>query len=211
MLSILTNPIILIAIILGVGGFALFFIMSIKPKKELLLLRPRDRRGEELPIYQETEIGLFCKGAKNVTYRFFKFGPSWIFNKGGRMITRFFGIEGTAYTGVARSTGEENISVKDFLIFLWGEPFYKGIPLVQRQKVEEDRVGITIEIGKVDEEEHGLPTLSASDINDENENVVLGKLTPKQKGSTGDTLMKTIMAFFLGAFIMYFVRGQGYL
>ena len=210
-MSLFSNPILLIAIVLGFGGIAYYFILFLKPTKKVLLLRPRDRRGKELKVIQETEIGLFCKGVKDVTYRFFKFGPSWIFNKGGRMTTQFFGIEGTAYIGLVRDVGEVKVSVKELLEFLWGEEFYAGIPQTQRTKVETDVLGITIEIDKVDEEEAGLPVLTASDINDENENVVLGKLTPKKKGSTGDTIMKTVMAFLLGAFLMYFVRGQGYI
>lgn len=208
--SIFVNPIILILISIVCVAVVIYLLMSKKPKKEVLLLRPRDRRGKALNVSQETEIGLFCKGTKNVTYRFFKFGPSWIFNKGGRMITRFFGIEGTAYTGIVRDGVEVNVSVKDFLEFLWSPEFYAGIPQQQRTKVETDVIGITIHVDEVPEDED-LPKLTASDINDENENVVLGKLTPKQKGSTGDTLMKTIMAFLLGAFLMYFIRGQGYL
>ena len=209
--SIFASPIILIVLSLVCCAIIIYVLAFIKPTKKVLLLRHRDRRGKTLNVTQETEIGLLCKAIKGVTYRFFKFGPSFVFQEGGHMVTRFFGVEGTAYTGVARSTGEENISVKDFLIFLWGEPFYKGIPLVQRQKVEEDRVGITIEIDKVDEEENGLPTLTASDINDENEAIVLGKLTPKQKGSTSDSVIKTITTFLLGAAVMYFAVTKGYI
>ena len=211
MASIFSNPIVIVMVPLICVMVVVYVMVFIKPIKKVLLLRPRDRRGTSLLITQETDIGLICKSVKGVSHRFFKFGPAWVFHEGGRMVTRFFGIEGTAYTAIVRDGKEVNVSVKEFLIFLWGEKFYKGIPQVQRDKVETDVVGLTIQVDKVDEEENDLLPLTASDINDENESVVLSKLAEPQKARTSDTVIKTIVNVLLGAALAYFVIKQGYL
>jgi len=127
------------------------------------------------------------------------------------MVTRFLGMEGTAYTAVARENELVNVSIMEYLTFLWGEKFYKGIPAAQRRKVETDVIGITIKVDRIDAEGEDLPTLTASDINDENENIVLSKLTEGSKPRTTDTVAKTLTTFLLGAAVMYFAIHQGWL
>jgi len=211
MMSLFANPIVLAAIGICIVLFAYYMMIFIRPIKKVLLLRLRDYRGQDLTVSQETDLGLFCKAVKGVTHRFIKVGPAWVFHEGGRMITRFIGIEGTAYTGLIKGDGTVNVSVKDFLVFLWGEVFYNGIPKEQRDKVENDVIGITVAVERGDEEDSGLPTLTASDINDENEAVVLNKLADPSDKKTGDTFMKTVINFLLGASVMYFAIHQGWL
>lgn len=200
---------ILLAIVaLSAVGYVLLFI---KPTKKVLLLRPRDHRGKTLSIIQETDLALTCKAIKNVTHWFIKYGASWVFNEGGRMITRFFGVEGTAYTTIASIPNSIDVSVAEFLEALWGSNFYTAIPDRQKKMVEEDRVGITIRFKKLDAEAENLPTLTASDINDENEQNVLNKLTKPMKGSTSKTIMESITMLIVGAGLMYFIVKQGYI
>ncbi len=201
----------IINLLLGVTALAaiLYVIIFIKPSKKVLLLRPRDRRGKSLSVSQETDLGLVCKASKGVTHRFIKVGPSWVFHEGGRMITRFIGLEGTAYTALAKGNEIVNVSVKEFLEFLWGPEFYSAIPKTQRDKVEEDVQGITIKVQAIDEDEVGLPTLTADDINDENDNIVLAKIAEPQKASTSQNIMNNIIWLALGAATMFFVVTKG--
>lgn len=205
-ISLIINLLLVIIAISSIGYVFLF----IKPTKKVLLLRPRDHRGKSLSVVQETDLGLSCKPIKGVTHRFLKIGSSWVFNEGGRMVTRFFGIEGTAYTAIVRAGAMVNISVKEFLIFLWDEKFYNAIPESQRKKVETDVIGITVKISEIIEEEEGLPTLTSSDINDEDDNLILSKIAKPQKINTSQAIMSTIVNFMLGAALMYFVIKQGY-
>ena len=69
-----------------------------KPGREVMYLRERDRRGQRLSITEETATTIFCRARKGIDKRFFKWGGSYVFNEGGKQVTRFFGKEGTAYT-----------------------------------------------------------------------------------------------------------------
>jgi len=201
----------IINILLAVTALSaiLYVIIFIKPVKRVLLLRPRDRRGKSLTVTQETDLGLVCKPSKGVTHRFIKVGPSWVFHEAGRMITRFLGLEGTAYTAIAKGGDIVNVSVKEFLIFLWDEKFYKEIPPVQREKVETDVIGITIKVQAIDEDEAGLDTLTADDINDENDNIVLSKIAEPQKTSTSQSIINNLIWLMLGAAVMFFAVTKG--
>ncbi|GAH35236.1 unnamed protein product, partial [marine sediment metagenome] len=187
----------------------LYVIIFIRPAKKVLLLRPRDRRGKSLTVTQETDLGLVCKPVKKVTHRFIKVGPSWVFHEAGRMVTRFLGLEGTAYTGVVKGDEIVNISLREFLIFLWEEDFYSQIPKLQRDKVETDVIGVTIKVQAIDEAEAGIPTLTADDINDENDNIVLGKIAEPQKASTSQNIMNNLIWLALGAAVMFFASTKG--
>lgn len=201
----------IINILLAVVAFSSIFyvILFIKPTKKVLLLRPRDRRGQSLSVVQETDLGLVCKPIKKVTHRFIKVGPSWVFHETGRMVTRFLGLEGTAYTALAKGDDIVNISIKEFLEFLWGKEFYGAIPEVQKSKVETDVIGITIKVQKIDEEEAGLNPLTADDINDENDNIVLSKIAEPQKTDLSQSIIKNLMWLMLGALSMYFITTRG--
>ncbi len=201
----------IVNILLAVVAFSSIFyvILFIKPTKKVLLLRPRDRRGQSLSVVQETDLGLVCKPIKKVTHRFIKVGPSWVFHETGRMVTRFLGLEGTAYTALAKGDDIVNISIKEFLEFLWGKEFYSAIPEVQKGKVETDVIGITIKVQKIDEEEAGLNPLTADDINDENDNIVLSKIAEPQKTDLSQNIIKNLMWLMLGALGMFFITTRG--
>jgi len=125
------------------------------------------------------------------------------------MITRFLGLEGTAYTAIVKGDELVNVSIKDFLIFLWDEAFYDAIPKVQRDKVETDVIGVTIRVQKIDEEETGLNPLTADDINDENDNIVLSKIAEPQKASTSQSIINNIIWLVMGALSMFFIVSRG--
>jgi len=77
---------------------AIYLTRRIKPRKEVLYCRERDRRGMKIKVSEETAKALVCRSKKGPLKRFFKVAGSYVFNEGGKMVTRFFGKEGTAYT-----------------------------------------------------------------------------------------------------------------
>jgi len=76
----------------------LLIIKRMKPGREVMYLRERDRRGQRFIITEETAKSITCGSKRGLTKRFWKWGGSYVFNEHGKMITRFFGKEGTAYT-----------------------------------------------------------------------------------------------------------------
>ena len=136
---------------ISISGGAILFVQMRWPIKQILHLRPRDRRGQQMVIDNETDLGVVCKKVKGDTYRFIKRGSGWVFNIGGRMVTRFFGVEGSAYTSYAAHGNEfEKVSVEDYLRFIWDDKFYDTIPESQRKIVENDKIGLTVEIVVID-------------------------------------------------------------
>jgi len=153
------------ALIVGVI-FVFWFFAKGKPRKEVMFLRPRDKRGERMLVTRETDISLVCDRTVPV-HRFIKAGPGYTFDEGGKPVTRFFGVEGTAYTTVFAGDEELKVPVPDFLKAAWGKKVYNALPKKLKDRIEKDRFGVTIEPTKIEEEKYGLPTLTADDINDE--------------------------------------------
>ena len=81
-----------------IAVLAMYLLKRMRPRREVLYLRERDRRGQRLGITEETATSLLCKTKRGLDKRFFKYGGSYVFNEGGKMVTRFLAKEGTAYT-----------------------------------------------------------------------------------------------------------------
>jgi hypothetical protein len=158
----------------------LFFLIKLSNKakvyKEVMFLRPRDKRGEKLDITRETDRSILCERSDPV-HRFIKIGPAFVFKDGGKTSVRFFGIEGSAYTANIKNEKVLKMSIKDFLISLWTDRVYNALPSKLRDSVEADRIGVTIEPNTIDAEELGLDILSSDDVNDEGDAIVLTRLS----------------------------------
>lgn len=202
----------LIFIIAAVAIFSIvpFMIKKFKPENKVDLLRPRDRRGKSLTIARETDLGIECKKTANYIYRFIKAGPAWVFSQGGKMVTKFFAIEGTAYTATVKGDTMVETPVSDYLKFLWGEQFYDSIPAPQKRAVETDVMGITVEIEPIDPEEYGLKTLTAADLDDEGDSIVLNKISRVQKPSTKRDLYQFAVGAAMSAAIILFLMVKGW-
>ena len=197
----------------GVSVSAIIFVKSRIPKKEVLHLRPRDKRGEKLKISEETDLAAICKRKNNSVNRYIKKGCAWVFNESGRMVTKFFGTEVNAYTARPKGDYFEKVPISDFLKALWGETFYAQIPEDQRRAIETDIVGITLEIEPIDPEAENLPNLTSDQINDEDDSLMLKKFVDQSKGSTTKRDITTIGgAMLLAALFMFFLmtRFWGY-
>jgi len=84
----------------GMVSTLYFFIQRTRPIREILYVRERDRRGRRLLIKYETAKTIEVRVRGLPPMRFFKMGGAYVFHEGGRMVTRYFGKEGTAYTWI---------------------------------------------------------------------------------------------------------------
>ena len=163
----------------GAGVIAVIAIMIMtnqtKSRNEVLFLRPRDKRGERLEVTRETDRSVLCEKSDPV-HRFIKVGSSWSFKEGSKTITRFFGIEGSAYTPVIKDEGETHLTVQEFLRSIWTDKVYEALPKRLRKSVETDTLGIIVDPVEINAEEYGLTNLSSDDVNDESDAVVLSRL-----------------------------------
>lgn len=203
-----TTFVLILTIIIFVG--IAYFVMYIRPEKRVELLRPRDSRGRVLKVTQETDLGLTCKRVGGVVHRFIKAGRGWTFNINGKMVTKFFGIEGRAYTGIIKGDDIVNVPVSEFLKHTWGPEFYSAIPARQKQAVETDVHGITIEVQRIDEDALGLPTLHADDIHDEGDNTMLRRFARSAREGTPGSYIYYVVCMLVGALTMYLAIGKGW-
>lgn len=211
MSQLISTAVWVITFIIGLSVVAVFLSMfrRAKPTKEVLFCRPRDRRGERLFITRETDRSLIC-GKSNPIHRFIKVSQGYTFTEGGRTIIRFFGIEGTAYTGGLSNPSPQKLPLRDYLRALWGDKFYEKIPEKQREAVENDVVGVTVEPVQINEEEYNLPTLTSDDINDESDAVILERLARESSGSVRREIYQLIVGILIGAGMVFFALRMGW-
>jgi len=157
--------------------------LKAKPRKEVLFLRPRDRRGETLLVTRETDRSIFCERATPI-HRFIKLGPAYEFHEGGRLVTRFLGVEGTAYTAdISNPLNPKplNLSLAEVLQdFSW----YKKLPEKFKNQVEKQKIGLVVNVEQPKADEHGLPNLTSDDVNAESDSIVLERLAQGTRIST---------------------------
>ena len=171
-----------------------------KTSKSIDVLRPRDKRAFTMPIIAETEISLRCPKKDGVYWRFYKTGPGWTFPKG---VTKFFGIEGTAYTAVLRNDKPVTMRLSQALQTLWGIDEYKKIPSQLRDIIEKHGFGVTISPEKIpDEDKTG--GLSAANVDDENDQKAMDRLAKamKDKGKIDYT---HVLLGFLGGIVIAWI------
>lgn len=198
-----------IAVVLAATGAAAYIIISRRPTKEVLLLRPRDKRGLTIPVALESDIGLTCKKTEGIVRRFLKAGPSWTFASKTKVVTRFLGLEGTAYTVAIKGNEMTQVSLEDTLRLLWGDKYNK-LPEDLKDPIEKDKVGVTIGVQPIEEQEEMIP-MSSDDLHDAGDGVVLEKLAAGAQPSKKMEIYQFIMGAIAGAFIMYLSVMQGWL
>ena len=199
-----------IAGISAIGGGVLAYMMASKKKnstkKSVLLLRPRDHRGDIIPVEKETVFGLSCKKTNGVNYNFFKYGPSWNFKDG----IRFLAVEGSVYTARVSAMGEEiRETLANTLKMLWGEETYMKLPKQIRAKVEDGTVGVIVKPTPINEEE-GIIPMSQDDLLNEEDAEMLKRLTEGEKiGTTAKDMLFVGMAVICGVFAGYLIAIKG--
>ncbi|OGN91079.1 MAG: hypothetical protein A2Z70_00745 [Chloroflexi bacterium RBG_13_48_17] len=173
------------------------FAPSLK-KKEVLLLRPLDYRGETLPVENETDRGVYCRKIKGVNRLFFKFGPAWTFPN----VIRFLGVEGTPITAHPTIEGVK-IPIKDFLLEVWPKGAYDAMPDTLKNPIETD-IGVICGIkATMPDENMDLESLNADALLKEADAAQMkefGKSTPKKDWKRDMTtfLIPAALGFFAG-------------
>ena len=180
--------------IIAIGGTAvlilLLFMFTNKSKvtKEVMFMRPRDKRGEKMAITRETDRSVLCEQT-NPVHRFIKIGPAWTFKDGGHTSYRFLGIEGSAYTAMLKEASTIKLTVREYLLTLWGNKIYDALPTKMRDAVEKDEIGITIEPEKINPDDYGLEAMSPDDVNDEGDATILNRLAKFGQGENARAKM----------------------
>lgn len=146
-----------------------------KLHKEVLFLRPRDKRGEDMDITKETDRSVLCEKT-DPPHRFIKVSNAYVFKGKGRNAIRFFGVEGTAYTAGIGEQQKVNMSLPECLKALWTDKVYDALPQRLRSAIEKDKIGVTVEPEEIDPKLYGLGSLSSDKVNDEDEQIVLNRL-----------------------------------
>ena len=179
------------------------FAPSLK-KKEVLLLRPLDYRGETLPVDNETDRGVYCRKIKGVSRLFFKFGPAWTFPN----VIRFLGVEGTPITAHPTIEGLK-IPLEDFLREVWkkdekdNEYYYDKLPDHLRLPLETD-IGVICGLkATMPDESMDLKSLNADALLKESDAAQMkefGKSTPKKDWKRDMTtfIIPAALGFFAG-------------
>jgi hypothetical protein len=118
----------------------------------VMKLMPQDRRFVDFDIAQETAISVVCKDKKGYPpHRFLKIAEGFIGDTGfiiKRAVTRYIGKEGTAYLWTVDQDQFKRIEggMPSYLKNLWGEQTYNEMPEDLRQKVETDKVLVTVDL-----------------------------------------------------------------
>ena len=212
-MSLFSNPFSMaVVVLILLGSIVYYFIRRYKAITYVELLRPRDGRGKKFEVDYETDVGLKCKKTKGLTPKFIKIGRGWLFNERGKSITKFFGIEGTAYTATIDIENEKPIKMKieAFLRWVWGDKFYNSIPSTQRDTIEKSTWGLTIDPVKIDEEEHNLETLPMESVHDEADAIVLNAYAQNTMNNKKIGIMPYLIGGVIGSAVMYIAVTKGW-
>ena len=167
-------------------------------KKSIMVIDPTSKRFYDLAILKETENTLEAK-RRGVPYRYFKSGPGWNGEKG---VTRFIGLEGTAYTAIVTDDNPKVIKpLSQAMKFILGEGYQK-IPQPQREVIEHHVYGVTVQPDAVPMTDKKM-TISAENVDKENIKIAMdaqGKRL-KKKGKTD--YMTLLYGACIGGFVVY--------
>jgi hypothetical protein len=139
---------------------------------QVIKFMPGDHRFIDLGIDEETSVSIQCKKVKGMPIqRFFKLHPGFTGIVGRvlkKPITRFLGIEGTAYTWQIKSGRYEKLgSLGDALRTVWGEDFFNTIPERQQKMIGESRIQVTVGLDEAPLTPEGMRSISEEDIKQE--------------------------------------------
>jgi len=178
-------------------------------RKEVYLFYPDSLNFDPLTVDQEVEIGLICHPHEGVVYRYQKQGPGWNSDK-RRLWLASPGVPLTSYLNAGKPVKS---SMKDFLIFAWGENEYNKLPPHLSEPIESTAYGATVTVEPVQltkEQEKTLSSVSAYQILRQHViNVFRDFAVAEPTKDAGEVWMNRLLWLGLGAFIMYFGLKQG--
>lgn len=133
---------------------------------------PGDHRFIDLSIDEETSVSVQCKKVKGMPIqRFFKLHPGFTGIVGRiikKPITRYLGIEGTAYTWqIASGRWEKLGTLAQALQTIWGEDFWDTVPQNQKNLLEASRIQVTVGLDEAPLTPENMRSISEEDIKQE--------------------------------------------
>ena len=206
----------LISVLLIGGGAVVYYLKFMQgigsgTKKILILLRPGEKRGLEIPIVKETASWLYCKTVEEVPRKFFKVAPGYVFPN----VTKFFAIEGIGYTADAKmptNLAPETATLDKALRILWGDEKYEKMPKSNRRLVEDTRWGLTIAVDAF--EDDTLPKISSEALREKDDESVLKILAEDARNQASKAkfdLQQILIGAGAGALFTYIFINQGWL
>ena len=181
-------------IVLGlIGALVVVLIYLFKPrgaKKVLFMFRRKDKRVLDINVKTENDIMVTCVKRENVVRRFFKMTASW--NLDGRK-TLFLGVEGTVFTARPVVKGDTDVSSTETQIYkvsladtlrgLWEKGKYEALPKELKDPIENDRIGVTIEVEPFVDDK--LTPITSDQIHDQDDDMVITKLAKSSGKAKG--------------------------
>jgi len=133
---------------------------------------PADHRFMDLAIDEETSISVQCKKVKGMpVQRFFKLHPGFTGIVGRflkKPITRYLGIEGSAYTWQIENNKWKKLGSLDKAVrTVWGEDFWATVPDRQKDLLEDSRIQVTVGLDEAPLTPAGMRSISEEDIKQE--------------------------------------------
>ena len=162
---VFTGIFVLVGVLLGI---------FLKPwfGNQVMKFIPSDHRFIDLDIDEETAVSIQCKKVKGIPLqRFFKLHPGFTGIVGKflkKPVTRFLGIEGTAYTWRVKTGTQEYLgNLADAVRTVWGEDFWGTVPERQKDMMEESRIQVTVGLDESKITPEGMRVISEEDIKNE--------------------------------------------
>lgn len=139
---------------------------------EVIKFIPADHRFIDLAIDEETAVSVQCKKKKGLPLqRFFKLHPGFTGIVGRflkKPITRFLGLEGTAYTWQIENGRWKKLGgLADAIRAVWGEDFWGSVPERQKKLIAESRIQVTVGLDEAPLTPAGQRSISEEDIKSE--------------------------------------------
>lgn len=195
-----------------IGGIGivvyLYKFSDITSKGMVILLRPRDKRGEFVPIEKEEEFLLKCKSKDGIKRTYVKSGNGWTINKKNY----FLGVEGSGYTSILNKADKSEMPIEEYLKAAWGDVFFKKISETRLNQLKIAPIVVSVEPTKVDIDGSGLPRLSSEDLEDKEDSIVLEKLAKSVEATKPKAdLILLALAFGCGAGAILLLKAIGWL
>lgn len=189
------------------GGLLIGLLLRPWAGNEVIKFVPGSHTFQDYPIDEETSVSVQCKRKKGYPIqRFFKLHPGFTGVVGRilkKPITRYLGIEGTAYTwNIEEGTSKLLGSLDKAVRALWGEEFYSSIPKLQKQKLEESRIQVTVGLDQAPKTPEGMRSISEEDIKEEEDRRAAKVFWEENESKSATQIVTILLALGAGAGIM---------
>lgn len=148
-------------------GLLIGLLFKPKARNQVMKILTRDRRFIDFDVLEETAFAVDCEVKEGFPpQRFIKLSPGYSGRVGRflkKVVTRFIGKEGTAYTWETEKGTKKIGSLAKALKHLWGDETYNRIPQEQREGLEKSKVWVTVDL-KEGITPKGMKSVSEEDL-----------------------------------------------